>query len=208
MKRTINQIGLDFYNTRDTKYAGELYNKLSYPLFQYILPRVGDYSTTKDVLHRVWEQLLLNIDKYNPKKAKFTTWIWTFARNYSSDVHTFEDRFNRIATIYAERQPEIEYPKLLSYIENGTAIVFEHKEEAQNFLVKKILAVLKEVDEEEFYKDLFVKKYLHDFTFKELAEEYNLEFRPLIRRITKIKNIIANIITEKEEYLELYSNVK
>lgn len=24
----------------------------------------------------------------------------------------------------------------------------------------------------------------------------------------KIKNIIANIITEKEEYLELYSNVK
>ena len=91
MKRTINQIGLDYYNTRDTKYAGELYNKLSYPLFQYILPRVGDYSTTKDVLHRVWEQLLLNIDKYNPKKAKFTTWIWTFARNYSSDVHTFED---------------------------------------------------------------------------------------------------------------------
>jgi len=40
----------------------------------------------EDLAQEVFLKVFRSIDKFDPKRAKFTTWVWTFVRNHCYDV--------------------------------------------------------------------------------------------------------------------------
>lgn len=55
------------------------------PVFNFILRYVGDPTSAEDLLQEVFLRLIKGVDGYQ-KQAKFTTWLYTIARNLCVDA--------------------------------------------------------------------------------------------------------------------------
>jgi RNA polymerase sigma-70 factor (ECF subfamily) len=70
-----------------TRYAsGELeafealYNKHKGPLYRYLLRQIKEERAAEDLFQEVWGKVVRSAARYE-EKAKFTTWLYTIARN-------------------------------------------------------------------------------------------------------------------------------
>lgn len=54
------------------------------PVFNFILKRCGQRQVAEDLLQETFERVVRSADTYEPK-AKFTTWLYTIARNLCID---------------------------------------------------------------------------------------------------------------------------
>ncbi len=54
------------------------------PVFNFILKRCGNRPAAEDLLQETFERVVRHADSYEPK-AKFTTWLYTIARNLCID---------------------------------------------------------------------------------------------------------------------------
>ena len=59
----------------------ELYNEYYPKIFKYTLYRVGNPNIAEDLTSEIFEKLWINYHTYNPKIAKFSTWLFTIANN-------------------------------------------------------------------------------------------------------------------------------
>lgn len=77
----MNQVNnLSCKNLEDNVFS-ELYNEYYPKLYKYALYRVADPTIAEDLVSEVFEKLLLKYNTYNPKIAKFSTWLFTIANN-------------------------------------------------------------------------------------------------------------------------------
>src|SRR4051794_25823919 len=58
-------------------------------VFQFILRFVGNRHRAEDVLQETWLKVVRSAPQYEPK-AKFTTWVFTIARNLCVDLQRRE----------------------------------------------------------------------------------------------------------------------
>lgn len=65
----------DHYEIIMEKYHNEL--------FKYIYNLTNNYETTEDLLQEIYLKVYYKLDKYDKNKAKFRTWIYRIALNYT-----------------------------------------------------------------------------------------------------------------------------
>lgn len=65
-------------------FAG-LYEQYLPKVYRYISYRITDISTAEDLTSVVFEKALTKLKSYRPEKARFSTWIFTIARNTLTD---------------------------------------------------------------------------------------------------------------------------
>src|SRR6476469_706685 len=58
-------------------------------VFQFILRFVGNRSRAEDVLQETWLKVVRSAPSYEPR-ARFTTWVFTIARNLCVDTQRRE----------------------------------------------------------------------------------------------------------------------
>lgn len=58
-----------------------LYREYYPKLYKYIYYRVGNSFTTEDLVSEVFIKVLQKYDTYDEKKGKFSTWVFTIAKN-------------------------------------------------------------------------------------------------------------------------------
>jgi len=65
----------------------ELYEEYLDRVFRYIHFRVNNTQVTEDLTSVVFEKALVNFGKYSSDKARFSTWIFSIARNVVIDYY-------------------------------------------------------------------------------------------------------------------------
>ncbi|MBI2853111.1 MAG: sigma-70 family RNA polymerase sigma factor [Chloroflexi bacterium] len=66
---------------------GRLYEQYLPGVFRYVSYRVGDRNTAEDLTSDIFNKALMNFTKYDSKKAAFSTWIFSIARNALIDYY-------------------------------------------------------------------------------------------------------------------------
>ena len=70
----------------------ELYEEYLPKVFRYIQYRVSNMQLTEDLTSTVFEKALVNFSKYSKDKARFSTWIFSIARNTVIDHYRAQGR--------------------------------------------------------------------------------------------------------------------
>jgi RNA polymerase sigma-70 factor (ECF subfamily) len=70
----------------------ELYEQYLPKVFRYIQYRVNSMQLTEDLTSTTFEKALVNISRYSSDKAKFSTWIFSIARNVVIDHYRVSQR--------------------------------------------------------------------------------------------------------------------
>jgi RNA polymerase sigma-70 factor (ECF subfamily) len=72
------------FQAGDARAFETLVRKHRTPVFNFILRFVGQRARAEDVLQETWLKVVRSAGEYTPK-AKFTTWLYTIARNLCVD---------------------------------------------------------------------------------------------------------------------------
>ncbi len=70
----------------------ELYEEYMPKVFRYIQYRVNDMQLTEDLTSTTFEKALVSFSKYSSDRAKFSTWIFSIARNVVIDHYRVKGR--------------------------------------------------------------------------------------------------------------------
>ena len=70
----------------------ELYEQYLPKVFRYIQYRVNSMQLTEDLTSATFEKALVNFSRYSSDKAKFSTWIFSIARNVVIDHYRVSQR--------------------------------------------------------------------------------------------------------------------
>ncbi len=70
----------------------ELYEEYLPKVFRYLQYKVSNIQLTEDLTSAVFEKALVNFGKYSSDKAKFSTWIFSIARNLVIDHYRVQGR--------------------------------------------------------------------------------------------------------------------
>ncbi len=70
----------------------ELYEQYLPKVFRYIQYRVNSMQLTEDLTSTTFEKALVNFSRYSSDKAKFSTWIFSIARNVVIDHYRASQR--------------------------------------------------------------------------------------------------------------------
>jgi RNA polymerase sigma-70 factor (ECF subfamily) len=82
--------------TKEAVSAGEtfaeLYEEYMPKVFRYIQYRVSNMQLTEDLTQTTFEKALVSFSKYSSDRAKFSTWIFSIARNVTIDHYRLKGR--------------------------------------------------------------------------------------------------------------------
>ena len=70
----------------------QLYQEHIDAVFNYCLYRVGDVMVAEDLTADIFERAWRARRRYNPRRAKFSTWLFTIARRRVIDWHRRQGR--------------------------------------------------------------------------------------------------------------------
>ncbi|MEE9583404.1 MAG: sigma-70 family RNA polymerase sigma factor [Dehalococcoidales bacterium] len=70
----------------------ELYEEYMPKVFRYIQYRVNNMQLTEDLTSTTFEKALVSFSKYSSDRAKFSTWIFSIARNVVIDHYRLKGR--------------------------------------------------------------------------------------------------------------------
>ena len=75
---------------------GRLYEQYLPRIFQYVSYRVGDRTTAEDLTSDIFNKALTNFTRYDSRKASFSTWIFSIARNTLIDYYRGRSREQKL----------------------------------------------------------------------------------------------------------------
>jgi RNA polymerase sigma-70 factor, ECF subfamily len=82
----------DGTNTTISDSFGRLYEQFLPRIFQYVSYRIGDRNTSEDITSDIFSKALTKFDKFDARKAAFSTWIFSIARNTLIDYYRSNSR--------------------------------------------------------------------------------------------------------------------
>jgi RNA polymerase sigma-70 factor (ECF subfamily) len=65
----------------------KLYDQFGKPVLRYIISRVHNYADAEDLCSEVFVKVMANFERYDCKKAAYSTWIYAITRNVVNDYY-------------------------------------------------------------------------------------------------------------------------
>ncbi|MDD3214292.1 MAG: sigma-70 family RNA polymerase sigma factor [Eubacteriales bacterium] len=65
----------------------DLYDRYGELVFRYILGRIRNYTDAEDLRSDVFVKVMANIERYDARKATYSTWIYAITRNTVNDYY-------------------------------------------------------------------------------------------------------------------------
>ena len=82
----------------------QLYNTYFQRVYNYIYYRCSEQAEVEDLTAKVFERLILYINRYSPQKGPFEVWLFAIVRNVVND-HYHRSRFTWLPWETLQRQP-------------------------------------------------------------------------------------------------------
>jgi RNA polymerase sigma-70 factor, ECF subfamily len=153
---------LDF-QSGDARALATLVGRHRHAVFNFILRSVGNRQRAEDLLQETWLKVVRGSRDYQPK-ARFTTWVYTIARNLCVDSarkETFRQAESLDATAEADERPLSErLPDEVIAAPDRAA----HNARLRPLLTRALMSLPVE------QREVFLLREYHGIGFKEIAE--------------------------------------
>jgi RNA polymerase sigma-70 factor (ECF subfamily) len=205
--RDLQQLGMQYFNTRTHENYIILYNELK-PRFQFFINKY--YNAANELSHMDVEdcvsdallKIFINIDSYN-EYFKFSTWSYTIAKNEALIKLSKKKKYKEVSmnngelthtagssdSSQSQAKMFIESSVKDQYIDNPDADK-QIKNDALRYLIRSVIKEIRELDDR--YKGIIWDREVHKMSYKDLAEKYKLDMPKCKIYIHKGRRILKN----------------
>ena len=146
-----------------------------------------------DICSRSFEKAFRQIGNYDPARSRFTTWLWTIARNTALDFVEQDKRVHpRDVLVSLEREirkdPLEEIPE---QAQNALDSMIHSEDDAEQANYIERLPAL--------YREVARKRLVYDMQYKEIAEEMDLELNTVKTRLRRAKGLMEEMRRQDKE---------
>ena len=134
------------------------------PVFNFILRFVGDRETAEDLLQETFMRVIKGADAYK-RQAKFTTWLYTIARNLCVD-QTRRRKHRKHASLDAPMGADDDSGTLLDVIPSGE--MASDRKSVNKQLYQRLQGAIGALSEEQ--REVFLMREFLDMPFKQIAD--------------------------------------
>ena len=164
------------------------------PVYNFILRYVGDKETAEDLLQETFMRVIKGAEAYK-RQAKFTTWLYTIARNLCVD-QTRRRKHRRHASLDAPMASEADSGTLLDVIP-GSEMASDRKSVNKELYATMQGAIASLGDEQ---REVFLMREFLDLPFKEIAEVVGVSENTVKSRM---RYALEKLRAELDEFAEL-----
>ncbi|MEZ4369040.1 MAG: RNA polymerase sigma factor [Kofleriaceae bacterium] len=164
------------------------------PVYNYILRFIGDRETAEDLLQEAFLRVIKGADAYK-RQAKFTTWLYTIARNLCVD-QTRRRKHRRHASLDAPMGSDDDAGTLMEVLpgsEHAPSRGTENKA-----LYERMQRAIAELGEEQ--REVFLMREFLDLPFKQIAEVVGVPENTVKSRM---RYALEKLRLELDEYKDL-----
>jgi len=151
------------YRDGDVRAFEVLVTRHRKPVFNFILRFVRDTAAAEDVTQETFLRLVKGADAYE-RQAKFTTWLYTIARNLCVDAAR-RGKHRKAASLDAPLGDEDGSASLLDLVPDGAAGV-DRQAQSRELAVRLRQAIEALPDEQ---REIFLLREVADLQFNEIA---------------------------------------
>jgi RNA polymerase sigma-70 factor (ECF subfamily) len=170
----------EFSDISDEKNFLAMYDAYKQIIYSYVLTKIGDTFAAEDLTEDVFFKALNKRFTYNPRKAQFSTWIFTIAKNALIDYY----RKMRPSVDIDDKDEEAPVPSETDTEEEFFAAV-------KSETLKKALA---ELSPREY--NVVYMRYYRDLSYRQIAMETALSESNvsviLTRSLKKLKKMLES----------------
>jgi RNA polymerase sigma-70 factor (ECF subfamily) len=164
------------------------------PVFNFILRYVGDKETAEDLLQETFMRVIKGADAYK-RQAKFTTWLYTIARNLCVD-QTRRRKHRRHASLDAPMSASEDSGTLLDVLP-GSEMASDRKS-VNKQLHETMQRAIGSLSEEQ--REVFLMREFLDMPFKQIAEVVGVPENTVKSRM---RYALEKLRLELDEYKDL-----
>jgi len=164
------------------------------PVFNFILRFVGARETAEDLLQEVFLRVVKGAENYQ-RQAKFTTWLYTIARNLCVD-HSRRMKHRRAQSLDAPMGANSDSGTLLDVVA-GDELPSDRRAVSSE-LADKMKGAIQGLSEEQ--REVFLMREFLDMPFKQIAEVVGVPENTVKSRM---RYALEKLRLELEEYADL-----
>src|SRR5262245_33068865 len=164
------------------------------PVFNFILRYVGDKETAEDLLQETFMRVIKGSDAYK-RQAKFTTWLYTIARNLCVD-QTRRRKHRKHASLDAPMQASEDSGTLLDVIPSGE--MASDRKSVNKELHETMQRAIASLSEEQ--REVFLMREFLDLPFKQISEVVGVPENTVKSRM---RYALEKLRLELDEYKDL-----
>ena len=164
------------------------------PVFNFILRFVGSRETAEDLLQETFLRVIKGADAYQ-RQAKFTTWLYTIARNLCVD-QSRRAKHRKAQSLDAPMNSSAESGTLLDVLPSGE--MQSDRLAGNKQLHVKLHEALSRLSEEQ--REVFLMREFLDMPFKEIADVIGVPENTVKSRM---RYALEKLRLELEEYKDM-----
>lgn len=97
MEKRLNEKELIKKTKDDPEAFVELYDDYFPKIYNYVCYRVQNYHIADDITSSIFESVVHKLHTYRPEKGKFSTWIYTIAKNKVIDYYRISSKVSKVS---------------------------------------------------------------------------------------------------------------
>jgi len=163
-------------------------------VFNFILRYVGDKETAEDLLQETFMRVIKGADAYK-RQAKFTTWLYTIARNLCVD-QTRRRKHRRHASLDAPMSSGDDSGTLLDVLPSNE--MASDRKSVNKQLHQRLQGAIAALSEEQ--REVFLMREFLDMPFKQIAEVVGVPENTVKSRM---RYALEKLRLDLEEYKDL-----
>lgn len=163
-------------------------------VYNFILRFVGDRETAEDLLQETFMRVIKGADAYK-RQAKFTTWLYTIARNLCVD-QTRRRKHRRHASLDAPMDTSDDSGSLMDVIA-GSELASDRKSVNKELFATMQRAIASLSEEQ---REVFLMREFLDLPFKQIAEVVGVPENTVKSRM---RYALEKLRLELDEYKDL-----
>ena len=164
------------------------------PVYNFILRFVGDKETAEDLLQEAFMRVIKGAEAYK-RQAKFTTWLYTIARNLCVD-QTRRRKHRRHASLDAPMGADPDSGTLLDVIPGNE--MNSDRKTVNKELHARMQTAIASLGEEQ--REVFLMREFLDMPFKQIAEVVGVPENTVKSRM---RYALEKLRLELDEYKEM-----
>lgn len=156
-----------YYQKGNQEAFNELLNRYHKPIYNFIYRTLRDRRHVDEVFQEVFLRVVKACEHYTPK-AKFSTWVYTIARNYCIDVSRKSDFRSQFKHEFSAAQRQVDENPIE---QSGDPQVHTEKDVSRMEIIEKLELALEKINPDQ--KEVFVLRERMGLSFEEIAEIVN-----------------------------------
>lgn len=173
----------------DNEAFAELVDRFQTRIFSFCYQFFREREIATDMAQETFVRAFRYLNKYDPKR-KFSTWIYSIAKNICIDEKRKMDR-NRTMSLESVSSSSVIDPEPGQHLKDPSQI-FQHLED--KLFLEEAIGELPEK-----YRAVIILCYFQELPYQEIAEILGLSLNLVKVRIFRAKKQLLDIITKKTE---------